>query len=430
MHSFAAEYNTNAMRKKNILLTVLLAALLLSCGIRELGEIENLPGIPDYIDPPLQRTVTMISALEYPEGSDWNHYVEGAQPPELVLYRDSTEVLRLRTGEAHGISEDLDMQRVVNGHLYTDWCTDTETILSRDGVEIFRYSGRERIVFLSENSEGHVLTLGEARSGKGFSSRVDGMPVFLGFDGSVYPNAEMTEEGKLRFFYTASVNSTAGQIPQYYIVTGGECVRIEVPQEVTRVFGFAVSENGGGDGGSSALRILSLCRKKNESGNTRSGILDISDGTFISMSGSGFIHKQIRGATVLSQKPPLLSSCTYDMGSFTILPVNAVFKDKSCVTSWISNRIPIGFRHCADSVVGVVKSFSATGRDVLCNGSRRDTLPAGYTVMSGEAVCCSPKGIKVGLTSRDGRRAILWDNGKVDSLNFRGIVTSVTTSPL
>lgn len=416
----------NAMRKKNILLTAPVAALLISCGIRELGEIENRPGLPDYIDPPLQRTVTMISALEYPEGSDWNHFVEGAQPPELVLYRDSTEMLRLRTGEAAGISEDLDMQRVVGGHLYTDWCTDTETILSRDGVEIFRYSGRERIVFLSENAEGHVLTLGEARSGKGFSSRVDGMPVFLGFDGSVYPNAEMTTEGKLRFFYTASVNSTSGMIPQYYIVTGGECVRIEVPQEVTAVFGFAVSENGGGNGGSSALKILTLCRKKNESGNTRSGILDISDGTFISMSGTGFIHRQIRGATVLSQKTPLLSSCTYDMGSLTLLPVNAVFKDKSAAISWLGSKIPMGFRHCADSVVGVVKSFSAIGRDVLCNGSRRDTLPAGYTVMSGDAICCSPKGIKVGLTSREGRRAILWDNGKIDSLNFRGIVTSVT----
>ena len=411
------------MQKKSILLIVTFAALLLSCGIRELGEVENRPGLPDYIDPPSGRTVTMISALEYPEGSDWNHYVEGGQPPELVLYRDGAEMLRLKTGEAYGISEDLDMQRVVNGHIYTDWCTDTETVLSRDGVEIFRYSGRERIVFLSENVDGQVLTLGEARSGNGFSSRVDGAPLFLGFDGSIYPNAEMTPEGKLRFFYTASVNSTAGQIPQYYIVTGGECVRIEVPQEVTRVFGFAVSENGGG---SSALKILTLCRKKNESGSTRSGILDISDGTFISMSGTGFIHKQIRGATVLSQKTPLLSDCTYDMGSLTILPVNAVFKDKSCVTSWLGSKIPMGFRHYADSVVGVVKSFSANGRDVLCNGRQRDTLPQGYTVMSGDAVCCSPQGIKVGLTSREGRRAILWDNGKIDSLNFRGIVTSVT----
>lgn len=417
------------MQKKIFLLTVACALLLCCCGIRELGEVENLPGVPDYIDPPLVRTVTMVSALAYPEGSDWNRAGEGGQAPELVLYRDGEEVLRLRTGETDGISEDLDMHHLVNGHLYSEWCTDSETVVSRDGVEIFRYSGRERIVFISEDSAGRVLTLGEARSGTGFSSRVDGMPKFLGFDGSVYPNAGLSPEGELRFFYTATVNSTSGLIPQYCLVTGGESMRIEVPPNVTKVFGFAVSENGGASDAGPVRKIFALCRRKSDGFGYRSGVLDISDGSFSSIDGNAYIRTQIQGATVLSPKAPVLHSCTYVIGDLTALPLNGVFIEGKCLSSSLGGSVPIGFRHCADSVVGVMRSFYPGRGDVLCNGSLRDTLPMGYTVMTGDAICCSPRGIKVGLTSCEGKRAILWENGHVDSLDFRGIVTSVTDVP-
>ena len=50
--------------------------------------------------------------------------------------------------------------------------------------------------------------------------------------------------------------------------------------------------------------------------------------------------------------------------------------------------------------------------------------------MTGAALCCTSRGIKVGMTSTSGGRAILWNEGKVDSLMFRGIVTSVTEEPV
>ena len=55
----------------------------------------------------------------------------------------------------------------------------------------------------------------------------------------------------------------------------------------------------------------------------------------------------------------------------------------------------------------------------------RDTLPKGYTTMTGAALCCTEFGIKVGMTSVNGGRAIVWRDGEVDSLAFNGIVTSV-----
>ena len=227
------------MRKLIFLLPT--AAVLTCCGLKELGEIVPEPGIPDYIDPPLPKTELVVTGLEYPEGYDWNRPETATDAPDIVMYRGDKLVLRIPTGDGYSVSEDLDMHRYVNGHVYTDYSSDTHTIVSRDGLELFRYQGRERIVLLTEH-DGHVLTLGESRDGRGFSSRVDGVPVFIGFDGSVFQNAGVSPGGELRFFYRLPVNSTSGVTYLYYAVVGADCVMIELPSDIVEAYGFAFPE--------------------------------------------------------------------------------------------------------------------------------------------------------------------------------------------
>ncbi len=414
------------------------AALLLaipaagSCGIQELGEIVPQPPVPDYIeDAGNSRTVTVVTGVEYPGGYDWNGWNAGSAAesgsPSLVVFRDGERVLEIPVSAEGMVSEDIDMHRYVEGHLYTDFCTDGETVISRNGVELFRYSGRERIVFLAV-SDGHVLTLGESRDGQGFSSRSDGTPLFLGLNGTVFQNAGLSPSGELRFFYRERVNSTAGYQWQYYAVTGAENVRVELPSNVSDVYGLAfprVRTAPAGKMGARAVKkegIVALCRWKNEDGLPSTGIVYCVDGSYSALSNQFLFN--ITGGTVLDNAAPVLAVCFCSNARGT--PCRVVCSGKKIRSSWFSNDIPVGFRHVAGSVVGVRKSMRADSRDILCHGSLRDTLPAGYTLMNGDALCTGSEGIMIGMTSRaGGGRAILWENGEIDSLGFRGIVTGV-----
>ncbi len=400
-----------------------------SCGLRELGEIVPQPPVPDYItDGEKPGAVTVVTGVEYPEGYDWNSWNPSGQgTPSLVVFRDGEKTLDLPVSRSSLVSEDIDMHRYVDGHLYTDFSTESETVISRDGAELFRYSGRERIVFLAVR-DGHVLTLGESRDGQGFSSRSDGFPLFLGMTGTVFQNAGLSPGGELRFFYRMRVNSTAGYQWQYYAVTGTENVKIELPSDVTEVFGMAFSDSGSASGaetsGGSAARkpgpTTVLCRWKTDSGKSSLGLVRCGEET--SRSKMTYLSR-ISSGTVLGNSEPVISSFVgTDIFGLRHITMYSGTKIK---IMWYSEVIPVGFRNVADSLVGIRKSISGKYRDVLCRGVCRDTLPDGYTVMSSDALCIGREGMKVGMTSRTGGRAILWDGGDIDTLDFRGIVTGV-----
>ena len=61
--------------------------------------------------------------------------------------------------------------RIREGHLYTDNLDGTETVIRRDGEELFRYPGRESLRgFLLVG--GKVHTLGQNLDGDGFAYRI------------------------------------------------------------------------------------------------------------------------------------------------------------------------------------------------------------------------------------------------------------------
>ena len=413
---------------KSITAILLLLPCADSCGLHEMGEIVPQSPVPDYIEDAVKsRMVTVVTGIEYPEGHDWNSWnPSGEGLPSLVVFRDGERVLDIPVIVEGLVSEDIDMHRYAAGHLYTDFCTDNETVISRDGRELFRYAGRERIVFLAV-SGGHVLTLGESRDGQGFSSRSDGAPLFLGLAGTVFQNAGLSPSGELRFFYKERVNSTAGYLWQYYAVTGSENVKIELPSNVKDVYGLAFPSTWKAPGRLTARAtktrgIAALCRLESEPGVFSVGTVHCADGSFTALSNQ-FLFS-ITGGTVLGNAAPMLAvcSCKNPRG----IPQYLLCSGNKIRSSWLSDDIPVGFRHVADSVVGVRKSMDGSFRDILCHGSRRDTLPTGYTVMSGDALCTGSEGIMIGMTSRTGGgRAILWDNGDIDSLGFRGIVTGI-----
>lgn len=98
-------------------------------------------------------TTVYVSAVEFPKDYCWQKDSVGENRPfSLVLYRNFKKVLSVRGGGI--VSSDPDMHWIIGGHLYAEYSTSTETIVSIDGKEKIRYEGREMIRGLLDREDG------------------------------------------------------------------------------------------------------------------------------------------------------------------------------------------------------------------------------------------------------------------------------------
>ena len=128
-------------------------------------------------------TTVYVSTVEFPKDYCWQKDSVGENRPfSLVLYRNFKKVLSVRGGGI--VSSDPDMHWIIGGHLYAEYSTGTETIVSIDGKEKVRYEGREMIRGLLDREDG-FYTLGQSRSGTGLTFRRNGEIIFSDEEGIV-----------------------------------------------------------------------------------------------------------------------------------------------------------------------------------------------------------------------------------------------------
>jgi hypothetical protein len=181
-------------------------------------------------------TSVYITALEFPRGYNWKKdTLYGNVDCKLVLFKNGARTLELPAKFDNQISPDPDTHRVIDGHLYTDYCTDGETIISRDGQSLFHYQGEELMSgFLVKDED--VYTLGQDRSGRGFSFRKNGEFIFKKDNGeimgsmydSAYEKGALYESGGHLYFsyYTTSISGKTLE-KKYFLVDDGVEVRID-----------------------------------------------------------------------------------------------------------------------------------------------------------------------------------------------------------
>ena len=139
------------------------------------GRDSTGSGIPA---PPAPDTVLLFTALEFPPGYDWRQdSAYYSQEGQVVLYRDFEPVAHADIGPSHKVSAEADMHHIVDGHLFTEYSGQGQTVIKMDGAEILRYEGREMLQGLLIRN-GSIVTLGRDRNGGGFRCRVDGKVVF------------------------------------------------------------------------------------------------------------------------------------------------------------------------------------------------------------------------------------------------------------
>lgn len=124
---------------------------------------------------PVPDTLLYCSAVRFPDDYDWQRDTAySAVPFELLLYRDGTPVLTLAWDQDACFGPDPDLHHLLDGHLYTERMSGTQTRVGCDGTELFRFDGREFLVGLLPDGE-DLYTLSRKTSGAGgFSYRRNG----------------------------------------------------------------------------------------------------------------------------------------------------------------------------------------------------------------------------------------------------------------
>jgi hypothetical protein len=213
------------MRKTPFILATLLA-LLPGCvflddgldGRRARAECSREGGRPvraprDTVrqEPASPDTVVLFSAVRFPEDYDWQRdSAYGTVPFELLLYKDGSPVLTLASGTDPCFTTDPDRHHLLSGHLYTERAADGQTRIGRDGVELFRFDGREYLLGLLEDGA-DLYTLSRRVTEGGFTfrkngsillERPDGMPYGSLSDPSYAPTGALyRDSGSIVFCY-------------------------------------------------------------------------------------------------------------------------------------------------------------------------------------------------------------------------------------
>ena len=177
----------------------------------------------DTTDAPPPGGHVYLTAVRFPDGYAWDLDTCAVDGEVWIdLYRDGERVRSLPAGA----SVHPDMHRYMDGHLYADWSTDTETVVARDGAELFRFVGRESLRGFLVREDG-VHTLGQDRDGNGFTYRIDGRVVYRSETGVVLggPDTPGATGGALSvygedLYYACCLPSERGK--EYHVMRNAE----------------------------------------------------------------------------------------------------------------------------------------------------------------------------------------------------------------
>ncbi len=165
-----------------------------------------------------------VSGVRFPDGHDWQGDLgSDAGGGVLFLMRDSEVIAEVDIGDGNCVSVDADMHRIIDGHLYTDYSTASETVVKEDGVELFRFSGREMVRSMYVK-DGRVYTLGVPRSGSGWTFRRDGTEI-LSREGELVGGL-YEDGGSLFFSYADPGGMMFGNT--YYVVRDGTPIELDI----------------------------------------------------------------------------------------------------------------------------------------------------------------------------------------------------------
>ena len=406
-----SSFEAKKMRRIMIMLPV--AAVLMSCGLRETGErkdeedIWTGPGfsIMEDGEGPFQKTVWYVTGFDYPDGYDWrNDPGDGSVRCSLVVFANAIPMMKIPVNEAYETSGEPDMHRMVDGNLYTEYVRDSVTVIRRNGRPFLEYTGEEKIYgLLVEGND--IYTLGQSRSGRGFTYRRNGRPLLSRDDGYVFEYFRRDSLGHC-FAFCEPIKSVSGTVERYFICVGGKVSQIAVREDIKKVWDVTFHDG-------KLCYIASLvgveypvyvegewlyamdvpsASKVQACRFVKGGNEPYIEGLIVSQNGlkTSGIWKGAECVEIFTQGMTVLSICAYDDGLHAILTT------------------PAGISH------------------FIYRAGKIFPVPEGYLVMGMNPMAMVDGILHVGLSPVAGGRPMVWRDGEIQELRLNGYVASVT----
>lgn len=390
----------------------LAAAVAASCVKPEAGSFPRIHSVLPWKEngKDSEKTVkarSYITGVRYPKGYDWkSDSGYGLVDAVLFMVADGDTVLRLPTGKEYEILPDEDMHRVVEGNLYTDFSSEKGTLVKKNGKTLFSYGEREMITGFAVAGD-DVYTIGQPRSGKGFSYRKNGSELLSCRNG--IPISELYEAGgRLYFAYIEWFEVSGGVDSRYFLVEDGKAVPVGLRSDIDTVY---------------AVRMVGdrLCYVAGLTGNMKTAFFVGDDNYFLTaVNCSG-----MRNFRIMEQDGFPCVACEVIYSNNIDEPCFAVFKGAEMQVSyhWIYS--------VKDFFISDGKCFGISSNEYkltkILYEDRWQSIAREYYSGYGKSALSSSGDYWVLLVPEEcGIPPAVWKNGETEISDFNGYFTSVT----
>lgn len=387
-------------------LLYVLFLLLTSCGLSEVGVVNQQTGDKwrGEISTNVSRTIVYTTAVTYPEGYDWLKDAERASVKAYIqVFEDGVPRNRVKISDFNHVSSDPDMHRVIAGNLYTDFSTETETIIKKNGLELFRYQGRERIVHMFIQGA-DVYTLGEVREGGRIICRRNGEIVFEK-KSAVLVREPYQDNGQWCYTYRLSSGTQRGGLT-YLCVDSVEQL-IEVPT------GF--------------VELWDVCRHDGELhqivyGRNKSSPSVLSDGRYMELP-SEVGRYYLDSFIFFHQDELYVESVCSSSSRFFI----TIWSEKNGELKFDADMDVSSVYNGEEDLYYVVNSSADGTPGFVMRNEESFELPPDYYCIKNDVVLLENGVFYVGLSSRKMQKPLLWKDGNLDTLDINGYITSISS---
>lgn len=385
-----------------------------SCGLHEISGIGEITAGGVWGGPvngqtgvePLQSTCYM-TAVDYKKGYDWlaDQAKENVKC-SLVVYVDGVPVMKVPVGKEYEISSDPDMHRVIGGNLYTDYSTETETVVKKNGSTSFRYEGRESLCGMQVIGD-DIYTLGQNREGEGFAFRKNGEPLIYRSSGYVVGDL-VNDNDTLCFSFSEQITTAEGHVDRYYGVVNGDVFQIAVRPDIEKIWDIVFC-NG---------RVAYLASLIGVAAPV------LVDGDRMFSLSAQYPKFMMLSCSLHAVEDRILADGIYMLPNGMI--INSLWLDGK-----ILETLPQGYTVSAVDVSegGVSCAVNPPGqssRGFIYRDGEVYELPQGYKVMGGRCISMVNGILHVGLSSVENGFPVVWKDAALDTLRINGYISGIS----